>query len=64
MLVLGSEGEGVSRTISRMADFKVVIPPELQMAKLGKYPYNMVDSLNVGVSTALLIYHIKHQSTK
>ena len=29
MLVLGSEGEGVSRTISRMADFKVVIPPEL-----------------------------------
>lgn len=29
MLVLGSEGEGVSRTISRMADYKVVIPPAL-----------------------------------
>ena len=64
MLVLGSEGEGVSRTISRMADFKVVIPPELQMNKLGKYPYNMVDSLNVGVSAALLLYHIKHNSTR
>jgi tRNA G18 (ribose-2'-O)-methylase SpoU len=61
MLVLGSEGEGVSRTISRMADYKVVIPPNLQMSQLGKYPYNMVDSLNVGVSAALLLYHIKHQ---
>lgn len=61
MLVLGSEGEGVSRTISRMADYKVVIPPALQMSQLGKYPFNMVDSLNVGVSAALLLYHIKHQ---
>lgn len=29
ILVLGSEGEGVSRTIARMADYKVVIPPKL-----------------------------------
>ena len=64
ILVLGSEGEGVSRTISRMADFKVVIPPDLRMDKLGKYPFNMVDSLNVGVSAALLLYHIKNNSTK
>ena len=62
ILILGSEGEGVSRTIARMADYKVVIPPALQMSKLGKYPYNMVDSLNVGVSAALLLYHIKHTS--
>ena len=60
MLVLGSEGEGVSRTIGRMADYKVVIPPGLQMGNLNKYPYNMVDSLNVGVSAAMLLYHIKH----
>lgn len=31
ILVLGSEGEGVSRTIARMADYKVVIPPKLAM---------------------------------
>jgi len=32
MLVLGSEGEGVSRTIAKLADYKVVIPPNLEMA--------------------------------
>ena len=62
LLVLGSEGEGVSRTISRLADFKVIIPPKLDMSHLDKYPYTMVDSLNVGVSAALLLYHIKHKS--
>jgi len=31
MLVLGSEGEGVSRTIAKLADYKVVIPPKLEM---------------------------------
>lgn len=60
--MLGSEGEGVSRTIARMADYKVVIPPRLALSQLGQYPYNMVDSLNVGVSAALLLYHIKHSS--
>lgn len=64
ILVLGSEGEGVSRTIARLADFKVIIPPTLDMSQVGKYPYNMVDSLNVGVSSALLLYHIKHLMTK
>jgi hypothetical protein len=45
-----------------MADYKVVIPPKLQMSQLGQYPFNMVDSLNVGVSAALLLYHIKNSS--
>ncbi len=27
ILVLGSEGEGVSRTINRLADHRVMIPP-------------------------------------
>ena len=27
ILVLGSEGEGVSRTINRLADYRVMIPP-------------------------------------
>jgi len=27
ILVLGSEGEGVSRTLSKLADHRVMIPP-------------------------------------
>ena len=29
ILVLGSEGEGVSRSINRLADHRVMIPPKL-----------------------------------
>jgi tRNA G18 (ribose-2'-O)-methylase SpoU len=60
VLVLGSEGEGVSRSINRLADHRVMIPPQLSKDHIGKYPFNMVDSLNVGVSAGLLIYHIRH----
>jgi len=61
LLVLGSEGEGVSKTISKFASHKVTIPPGLDMNNIGKHPYNMIDSLNVGVSTATLLYHIQKQ---
>ena len=60
ILVLGSEGEGVSRSINRVADHRVMIPPQLSKDQIGKYPFNMVDSLNVGVSAGVLIYHIRH----
>ena len=60
ILVLGSEGEGVSRAINRLADHRVMIPPQLSKEHIGKYPFNMVDSLNVGVSAGLLVYHIRH----
>ena len=62
ILVLGSEGEGVSRSINRLADFRVMIPPQLATEQIGKYPFNMVDSLNVGVSAGVLIYHIRHMT--
>ena len=58
MLVLGSEGEGVSRTISSLADHRVMLPPRLDSKFIGKAPYNMIDSLNVGVSAATILYHI------
>ena len=61
LLVLGSEGEGVSRTISKIADHKVILPPNFDQDQIGKYPYNMIDSLNVGVSAALFITLIKKQ---
>ncbi|TNV73150.1 hypothetical protein FGO68_gene3015 [Halteria grandinella] len=60
ILVLGSEGEGVSRQINKLADHRVMIPPQLSREMIGKYPFNMVDSLNVGVSAGLLVYHIRH----
>ena len=60
ILVLGSEGEGVSRTIGKLANQRIMIPPQMSLDMVGKYPYNMVDSLNVGVSAALIIYHIRH----
>ena len=60
IVVLGSEGKGVSRTISKLADDRVYIPPKLDSSMTGKYPFNMIDSLNVGVSAALMLYHIKN----
>ena len=58
LVVLGSEGEGVSRTIEKYASHRVIIPPEMNMNSVGKYPFNCIDSLNVGVSAAILLYHI------
>jgi tRNA G18 (ribose-2'-O)-methylase SpoU len=60
ILVLGSEGDGVSKTISKMADARVIIPPQMSMNHIGKYPFNMIDSLNVGVSAGLILYHIRY----
>lgn len=64
ILVLGSEGEGVSKSINRLADYRVMIPPQLRKDQIGKYPFNMVDSLNVGVSAGLLLYHVRHLTGK
>jgi len=61
ILILGSEGEGVSRTISQFADHKVVLPPQNRMEQIGQFPFNMIDSLNVGVSAALFISHLRNQ---
>ena len=59
ILVLGSEGEGVSRAIAKAADHQVVIPPQLRMDQLGKFPFDTIDSLNVGVTAAMILYHIR-----
>ena len=31
ILVLGSEGEGISRNIAKNSDYRVIIPPQLRM---------------------------------
>ena len=59
ILVLGSEGEGVSRAIAKAADHQVVIPPQLRMDQLGKFPFDTIDSLNVGVTAAMVLHHIR-----
>ena len=52
-LVIGSEGEGISRLVKEKCDFLVDIPMK------GK-----INSLNASVSTALIIYEIRRQQTK
>ncbi len=50
VLVIGSEGEGISRIVKEKCDFLVDIPMN------GK-----INSLNASVSTAIIIYEIRRQ---
>ena len=52
LIFLGNEGSGLSRDLIDLADEKVRIPL-----------YNGVESLNVSVATALLLYEAKRQSS-
>lgn len=59
IVILGSEGQGVSKTVNLLADHRVFIPPKLDSSLTGQFPFTMIDSLNVGVSAALMLYHLK-----
>ena len=48
LLIMGSEGEGVQKLLSKNSDFHVMVP------MLGK-----IDSLNVSQATAVMISHFK-----
>ena len=37
LLVLGSEGEGVSKTINKLASRRITIPPSFDIKNVGKY---------------------------
>lgn len=52
-LVMGSEGEGVSRLVKETCDFKAAIPMK-----------GDIDSLNVSVATGILAFEILHQRNK
>lgn len=52
VLVMGSEGKGLSRLVEEHCDFKVILP------MLGK-----VESLNVASATAVVLYEIIRQQT-
>lgn len=50
VLVVGSEGQGVSDAIVQIADFQVMIPIHAE-----------VESLNVGVASAILMYYLNQR---
>ena len=50
-LVFGSENEGISKFWKENSDMKIKIPM-----------YNDIDSLNVSVSCAIILYEINRQS--
>lgn len=50
VVVVGSEGDGISQLVKKQCDFMVNIPMQ-----------NVVSSLNVSVATAVILYEILHQ---
>ncbi|WP_305081043.1 RNA methyltransferase, partial [Okeania sp. KiyG1] len=50
LIVLGNEGSGISQDLLELADYSVKIP-------LG----NEVESLNVAVCTAVILYEVQRQ---
>jgi 21S rRNA (GM2251-2'-O)-methyltransferase len=61
ILVLGSEANGITSNINGVSNYNVYIPPLLNKELTGKHPFNIIDSLNVGVSAGIIINHIKSQ---
>jgi tRNA G18 (ribose-2'-O)-methylase SpoU len=61
ILVLGSEANGITSDLVGVANYNVFIPPLLNKELTGKHPFNIIDSLNVGVSAGIIINHIKTQ---
>ncbi len=61
VLILGSEGKGVSSKLSKMADKLLFIPPLLETSMIGKFPFSVIDSLNVGVTAGIVLNHLTIQ---
>jgi tRNA G18 (ribose-2'-O)-methylase SpoU len=62
ILILGSEGFGVSKDLTNnLVNFNVYIPPRLDKNKINHHPYDLIDSLNVGVSAGIIINNIAIQ---
>jgi tRNA G18 (ribose-2'-O)-methylase SpoU len=60
ILVLGSEAFGISTNLDEIANYNLYIPPLLNKEMVNKHPFDLIDSLNVGVSAGILINHIKN----
>ncbi len=59
ILILGSEGFGVSNDVMKsFVNYNIYIPPQLDKSKVNQHPFDMIDSLNVGVSAGIIINHV------
>jgi len=62
ILILGSEGFGVSNDVMKsFVNYNIYIPPHLDKSKVNQHPFDMIDSLNVGVSAGIIINQICSQ---
>lgn len=62
ILVLGSEGFGVSKDImNNFVNYNIYIPPRLDKININQHPFDIIDSLNVGVSAGVIVNHIISQ---
>ena len=59
ILIFGSEANGITPNLMKYSDFNVFIPPLLNKEYMNKEPYNLIESLNVGVSAGIIINYIK-----
>jgi tRNA(Leu) C34 or U34 (ribose-2'-O)-methylase TrmL len=59
ILILGSEGFGVSNDVMKsFVNYNIYIPPHLDNSKINQHPFDMIDSLNVGVSAGIIINQV------
>ena len=65
ILILGSEGFGVSKDVTNnFVNYNVYIPPRLDKTKINQHPFDLIDSLNVGVTAGIIINNIAAQLKK
>lgn len=62
ILVLGSEGYGVSKDVMKsFINYNIHIPPHLEKSNINKHPFDIINSLDVGVSAGIIINHLTSQ---
>lgn len=54
LIVLGSEGFGVSDHLRKHADYNIIIERKGE----GKYPYSLIDSLNVNAALTAILFEL------
>ena len=54
ILLIGSEN------LYKVANYDVIIPPLLNSSFIGKSPFDIINSLNVGVTAGILLNHVKY----
>ena len=61
LITFGSESKGLDEDIYSLTDYNIYIPPCLDSKMYGKAPFDLVDSLNVGVSVGIILDVVKRK---